>query len=140
MLSTTNVARQLAKGYKTKNLDQLTNFGRRAISIERMHTTGRMSQMVVSGNTMYLAGRISSGAPGLSVAKQTEDILNRIDTYLAEAGTNKMILLTGIAKFAEMNTVWDAWVTPGNTPCRACVEAKLASDKYDVEIMVTAAR
>ena len=115
------------------------------MSIERMHTTGRMSQVVISGGTVYLAGQISSGAPGQSVAKQTEDILNRIDTYLAEAGTDRSKLLTAtiwvsdMAKFAEMNAVWDAWVTPGNTPCRACVEAKLASDKYDVEIMVTAA-
>ena len=34
--------------------------------------------------------------------------------------------------------MWDGWVSPGNTPCRACVEAKLASDKYGVEIMVEA--
>ena len=116
------------------------------MSIKRMHTTERMSQIVVSGDTVYLAGQISSDAPGQSVAKQTEDILNRIDIYLAEAGTNKSKLLTAtiwitdMAKFSEMNSVWDAWVTPGNTPCRACVEAKLASDKYNVEIMVTAAR
>ena len=116
------------------------------MSIERMHTTGRMSQVVDSGGTVYLAGQIPTGAPGQIVAKQTEDILNRINIYLAEAGTNKSKLLTAtiwvtdMTKFAEMNAVWDAWVTPGNTPCRACVEAKLASDKYDVEIMVTAAR
>ena len=116
------------------------------MSIERMHTTERMSQIVVSGGMVYLAGQISSGAPGQSVAKQTEDILNRIDIYLAEAGTNKSKLLTAtiwdtdMAKFAEMNAVWDAWVTPGNTPCRACIEAKLASDKYDVKIMFAAER
>jgi enamine deaminase RidA (YjgF/YER057c/UK114 family) len=39
-----------------------------------------------------------------------------------------------------MNKVWDAWVAPGNPPCRACVEAKLAGPQYQVEIMVTAAR
>ena len=116
------------------------------MSIERIHTSERMSQVVVYGDTVYLAGQIASGAPGESVTKQTQDILNRIDGYLAEAGTDKSKLLTAtlwitdMAQFAEMNTVWDAWVTPGNTPCRACVEAKLASDKYDVEIMVTAAR
>ena len=116
------------------------------MSIERMHTTGRMSQVVVSGGTVYLAGQISSGAPSQGVAKQTEDILNRIDIYLAEAGTDKSKLLTAtiwitdMAKFAEMNAVWDARATPGNTQCRACVEATLASDKYDVEIMVAAAR
>ena len=36
--------------------------------------------------------------------------------------------------------VWDSWVDPSDTPCRACVEAKLASEKYDVEIMVIAAK
>jgi enamine deaminase RidA (YjgF/YER057c/UK114 family) len=38
-----------------------------------------------------------------------------------------------------MNAVWDAWVASGSTPCRACVESKLASPQYTVEIMVTAA-
>jgi enamine deaminase RidA (YjgF/YER057c/UK114 family) len=42
--------------------------------------------------------------------------------------------------FAEMNGVWDGWVSAGNTPARATVEAKLAAPRYNVEIMVTAAR
>jgi enamine deaminase RidA (YjgF/YER057c/UK114 family) len=36
--------------------------------------------------------------------------------------------------------VWDGWVSAGNTPARATVEAKLAAPQYHVEIMVTAAR
>jgi len=116
------------------------------MTIERMHTGARMSQIVVRGDTVYLAGQVAQGAPGASVADQTKDILDRIDQYLAEAGTDKSKLLsanlwiTDMANFAEMNEVWDAWVSPGNTPARACVEAKLASDKYDVEIMVVAAK
>lgn len=116
------------------------------MSIERMHTSDRMSQIVLHGDTVYLAGIVATGAPGESVARQTEDILATIDKYLAEAGTNKSKLLsvhlwiTTMENFAEMNAVWDGWVAPGNTPCRACVEAKLASDKYDIEIMITAAR
>jgi enamine deaminase RidA (YjgF/YER057c/UK114 family) len=39
-----------------------------------------------------------------------------------------------------MNTVWDAWVSPGNTPARATVEAKLAAPGVNIEIMVVAAR
>jgi enamine deaminase RidA (YjgF/YER057c/UK114 family) len=50
------------------------------------------------------------------------------------------IWLADIATFNQMNAVWDAWVAPGNTPCRACVESKLAAPQYTVEIMVTAAR
>jgi enamine deaminase RidA (YjgF/YER057c/UK114 family) len=42
--------------------------------------------------------------------------------------------------YNEMNAVWDAWVTPGQTPCRACVEsARLAAPGFNVEIMVIAA-
>ncbi|MBT6884508.1 MAG: RidA family protein [Rhodospirillaceae bacterium] len=116
------------------------------MSIERKHSGDRMSQVVIHGDTVYLAGQVAQGAPGGSVAAQTKDILARIDGFLAEAGTDKSKLLsanlwiTDMANFAEMNAVWDAWVSPGNTPCRASVEAKLASDKFDVEIMVIAAR
>jgi enamine deaminase RidA (YjgF/YER057c/UK114 family) len=104
-----------------------------------------MSQIVVHGGLVYLAGQVASGAPGASVTDQTRDILDRIDRYLAEAGTDKTKLLTAsiwltdIATFDEMNAVWDAWVAPGATPARACVEARLASPQYTVEIMVTAA-
>ena len=116
------------------------------MSIQRNHTNERMSQVVVHGDTVYVAGQIASGAPGSTVTEQTQDILTRIDGYLAETGTNKSNLLsatiwiTDMASFAEMNSVWDSWVSPNNAPCRACVEAKLASDKFDVEIMVIAAK
>ena len=40
--------------------------------------------------------------------------------------------------FPEMNAVWDGWVSAGNTPARATVEAKLAAPQYNVEIMVIA--
>ena len=116
------------------------------MNIQRMHSGARMSQVVVHGDTVYLAGQVASGAPGDTVAEQTRDILDRIDGYLAEAGTDKSKLLsatlwiTDMANFGEMNAVWDAWISPGNAPCRACVEAKLASDKYSVEIMLVAAK
>ena len=41
--------------------------------------------------------------------------------------------------FAAMNEVWDAWVSPGNTPTRACVESKLAAPQFIVEIAIVAA-
>jgi enamine deaminase RidA (YjgF/YER057c/UK114 family) len=50
------------------------------------------------------------------------------------------IYITDMKNFAEMNAVWDGWVSPGNTPARATVEVKLAGPKYGVEIMVIAAR
>ena len=116
------------------------------MTIQRIHKNDRMSQIVIHGDTIYLSGQVASGAPGGTVTEQTRDILSRIEGYLIEAGSNKSKLLsatlwlTDMANFAEMNTVWDAWVASGEPPCRACVESKLANSKYDVEIMVIAAK
>ena len=116
------------------------------MSIQRFETGPRMSQVVVNGNTVYLAGVVANRAAGESVTKQTQDILNIIDGHLARAGTDKSklltatIYLTDMKTFAEMNAVWDSWVSTGNTPARATVEARLAAPQYNVEIMVTAAK
>ena len=89
---------------------------------------------------------MSQNAAGKSVTEQTKDILSIIDGLLTEAGTDKSrllmanIWLTDIGTFQEMNAVWDAWVSPGNAPARATVEAKLASPQYTVEIAVIAAK
>src|SRR6516165_92719 len=116
------------------------------MSIQRFDTGPRMSQVVVNGNTVYVAGIVAHKTAGESVTKQTQDILSTIDGHLAKAGTDKSKLLsaniyiTDMKNFAEMNAVWDAWVLPGNTPARATVEAKLAAPQYLVEIMVVAAK
>jgi enamine deaminase RidA (YjgF/YER057c/UK114 family) len=116
------------------------------MQIQRFDTGPRMSQAVVHGDTVYLAGQVASQNAGKSVADQTREILAAIDAYLAKAGTDKTKLLSAniwladMATFSEMNAVWDAWVAPGHTPARATVEAKLAAPAYKVEIMVVAAR
>jgi len=113
------------------------------MTIRRLETGPRMSQAVIHGNTVYLAGQV--GKPGGSVAQQTTDILATIDRLLAAAGTNKTKILQAIVwladmkDFAEMNSVWDKWVPQGHTPARAAGEAKLAAPEYLVEIIVTAA-
>jgi enamine deaminase RidA (YjgF/YER057c/UK114 family) len=116
------------------------------MSVERKHVGARMSQLVIHGNTVYLAGQVAQNAPDAPVAEQTRDILATIDKLLAEAGTDKSNLLSAtiwladIGTFSDMNAIWDAWVSAGNTPARACVEAKLAAPKFTVEIAVIAAR
>jgi enamine deaminase RidA (YjgF/YER057c/UK114 family) len=115
------------------------------MTIQRIEAGPRMSQAVVHGNTVYLAGQVAADAPGASVTEQTRNVLARIDAMLAKAGTSKAKLLSttiwlaDMSTFGEMNAVWDAWVAPGSTPARATVEAKLATPKYAVEIMVVAA-
>lgn len=115
------------------------------MSIKRFKTNQRMSQAVVHGNTVYLAGQVAQGAPGGSVTEQTQDILASIDALLAEAGSDKTKLISAsiwlddIRTFDEMNAVWDAWVPAGEAPARACVQSKLATPKFTVEIGVIAA-
>jgi enamine deaminase RidA (YjgF/YER057c/UK114 family) len=116
------------------------------MSIERKEVGPRMSQIVIHGDTVYLAGTVAHENAGKSVTEQTKEILATIDKHLKQAGTDKSKLLSAniwladMATFAEMNAVWDGWVAPGQTPARATVEAKLASAQYKVEIMVVAAR
>ena len=114
------------------------------MTITRYGVGDRMSQAIVHGDTVYLAGQVANETSA-GVGGQTEQILDKIDGLLADAGTDKSKLLsatlwlTDMAKFGEMNEVWDAWVSPGNTPARACVEAPLAAPRFLVEIMVVAA-
>ena len=115
------------------------------MALKRIQVGERMSQAVIHGNTVYTAGQVALGAPGESAADQTRDILSRIDALLLEAGTDKSklisatIWLSDMSTFNGMNEVWDAWVTPGDTPARACVESKLAAPQFTVEIGVIAA-
>ena len=115
------------------------------MSIKRSKVGARMSQCVVHGDTVYLAGQVADD-PNADVAGQTKQILAKVDGLLAEAGSDKSKLLSAtvwlsdIRAFDEMNKVWDAWVSPGNTPARACVEAKLARANLLVEIGFVAGR
>lgn len=115
------------------------------MSINRIGAGPRMSKAVVHGDTVYLAGQVADAAKGKSVVEQTTEILGIIDALLKEAGTDKSklvfanIWLSDISTFGEMNSVWDKWVIPGQTPARATVEAKLAGPEYKVEIAIVAA-
>jgi enamine deaminase RidA (YjgF/YER057c/UK114 family) len=114
------------------------------MSIKRLKPGPRMSQAVIHGSTVYLAGQVAAD-PVPDVKKQTLQILAQIDELLAAAGSDKTKLLSAniwlsdIRTFADMNSVWDGWVSAGNAPARATVEAKLAGPQYLVEIGVIAA-
>ncbi len=112
------------------------------MTIERIHTSARMSKIVKHNGVAYLCGQVGTGD---SVTAQTEECLRRVDALLSEAGSERsrllqaIIWLSDMTDFAEMNAVWDAWVPAGFAPARACGEAKLARDVLKVEITVTAA-
>src|SRR5262249_57089643 len=116
------------------------------MSIQRFGSSARLSQVVIHGDTVYLAGLTADKTVGQSVAAQTQEILAAIDALLAKAGTDKSKLLQAtvwlqdIRTVDEMNKVWDAWGPAGTAPARACIAARLHAPAQMVEIRVTAGK
>lgn len=114
------------------------------MSITRYDVGPLMSQAVVNGNTVYLAGMVADDASA-GIKGQTAQILEKIEKRLAEVGSGKSkllsanIWLTDIGDRDVMNEAWVEWIDKENPPVRACVESKLARADLLVEIMVTAA-
>jgi len=114
-------------------------------SITRIDSNERLSRVVIHGDTIYIAG-ITASVKGDIVA-QTRDVLQKIDGYLATAGSDKRHLLSVqiwlkdiTADFAGMNSVWAEWAPKDALPTRATGEVHLASPDLLVEIIVTAAK
>lgn len=111
--------------------------------IQRIDAGNRMSEASIHNGIAYLAGQIPI-TPGADIETQTREVLSEIDELLGKCGSDKrkilraQIYLADIADFDGMNRAWDAWVTPGQAPARATVEAKLANPGWKVEIVVTA--
>jgi len=114
------------------------------MSINRHHTNQRMSQIVVHGDIIYLAGQVADDA-NADIKEQTRQVLHKVETLLAEAGSDKskilsaQIWIANIGHFAQMNEIWDAWMPEGDAPARACIEARLASPDLLVEVGIIAA-
>ena len=114
-------------------------------NIQRIHTRARMSQLVIHDGRVYLAGQVADDTD-VDIAAQTQQVLDKIEALLAEAGCDKtmmlsaMIWLPDIANYDAFNTVWDSWLPMRCVPVRACVEARLAGAQYLVEVSIVAAQ
>ena len=114
------------------------------MSIERIETKQRMSRIVKHNGTIYLCGQVCKDAEQ-DITEQTRSMLEKVDTLLAQAGSDREHILSAtiyvkdMQYFADMNAVWDAWVPEGHAPARACVAAKMAREALLVEISEVAA-
>ena len=115
------------------------------MSIQRIEPGKRLSEAVVAGNLVFLAGQVPNDT-SKDITGQTADVLSAIDALLAQAGSDKSklvdvtIFLADIADYDGMNGAWDAWVDSANPPARATIEARLANAAWKVEIKVVASR
>ena len=112
--------------------------------VQRFDVGARLSEMAIQNGVVYLAGQIPED-PNLDIEGQKLQVLQAIDRLLERAGTDKrkllmvQIFLVDLKDFEGMNRVWDNWVVPGHTPPRATVQANLASPKWRLEVVATAA-
>ena len=73
------------------------------------------------------------------------EVLGKIDTLLAKAGTDKTRLLhvqmwlDDMRDFDEVNAVWDAWMPKEHAPARSSGESRMAKAGMLVELICTAA-
>lgn len=102
------------------------------------------SEAVIHDGTVYVAAQVPDG--GLeTVARQTQNVLEKIDAVLARCGASKRKLLTATVycadsrHFDEFNTRWDAWVPWHDPPGCQYVVAKLRVREHMVSVQVTAA-
>ena len=114
------------------------------MAIERLagDARGRSRAVACEGHVYTVA---TAADITLDVGGQTEQTLAAIDRNLADSGTDKTrilsatVYLVDIARKAEMDAVWNAWIGPDNWPQRACVGAALHGDTV-VEITIVATR
>ena len=116
------------------------------MSVERLHVQKRFSEIAISGHLVHLAGQLASDL-SLDIQGQTRQTLEMIDSFLADAGTDKShimsvtIFIKDIEKdYAAMNEVWDAWCSDIQALPRTCVEAKMYKPEVLVEMTVVAVK
>jgi enamine deaminase RidA (YjgF/YER057c/UK114 family) len=113
--------------------------------INRFDESGLMSQVVSFGPFVETAGQVASD-PRQNIEGQTRQALASIDKLLDRAGASKsdltrvQIWLANINDFDTMNSVYRQWLGGVGKPVRACVESKLVSGGYLIEVQAFAYR
>ena len=113
------------------------------MDIRYLGASKRYSETVVANGLVFLSGMVPEN-PEADAKAQTENVLAQIDSWLAQCQSDKAhileatIYLPDMNDYAAMNEAWDAWTALERAPARACVEAKLASPDWKVEIKITA--
>ena len=113
------------------------------MTIKRLQKSSRMSQTVIHGGIVYLAGQV--GTEGAPIQEQTQQTLDSIDKLLAASGSGKShmlqatVWLADMADFPAFNALWEAWIDRENPPARSTGQVPMVSPGYKIEITVVAA-
>ena len=114
------------------------------MSITRKSSTQRVSKVVIHNGVVYLSGQVAVDV-GEDVVGQSKSALERVEHFLAEAGTDNSKILSALIHLkdkndaATFNEIWNAWLPEGCAPARTCVQAEMLRDVVLVEVTVVAA-
>lgn len=112
--------------------------------IKHIGQNQRRSRAVVHNGLVYTAGQVPDDM-SLDIEGQTEQVLDKIEHLLSEAGSQKSRILTAQVwlttrnDLAVFNRLWDSWVVPDHTPTRICGQVNMNNPSCRVEVQVTAA-
>lgn len=110
---------------------------------ERFIQTPIMHRVVEHNGIVYVGGTTCDDE-SLDMAGQTQEILAKLDSYLAQAGTDKSKLLsatifvTDLNMKPEMDKVWKGWIDSSVLPTRATVGVADLGGNTLIEIVISA--
>src|SRR5699024_9646008 len=91
----------------------------------KRHIRTPIMHRVVEANGFVFLGGIVADDHSLDMKGQTQQVLDKLGRYLAEAGTDKSKIVAATAyvsdldKKGPMNEVWTEWFAAENLPARA---------------------
>ncbi|MCG7601134.1 RidA family protein [Halomonas sp. McH1-25] len=113
--------------------------------IQRYIRTPIMHRAVEANGFVFFGGIIADDLT-LDMAGQTKQVLDKLETYLAESGTDKKNIVSATAYVSDlglkkgMNDVWTGWFAPENLPSRATLGVADLGENVLLELVVTAVK
>lgn len=113
------------------------------MTIKRLNPTPRWSDATVFNGTAYFVEVPADTAADF--ASQIAQVLQQTENTLALVNSDKSrllsatIYLTDFSNLAAMNAAWEAWLSEGAAPSRACLKVELTNPAMLIEIVFVAA-
>lgn len=103
----------------------------------------KRSLVAKTGNWTHFIGLQPRNLAG-DIKEQAADVIQQLDTLLAESGLAQSDLFTvtiwlkDMRYFSGLNAVWNGWVDPAAPPARTCVSGELYRPDLLLEIVAVA--
>jgi len=115
------------------------------MSIQRIETKKRYSEIVIHNDTVYLSGQVPWKFEDYDFPTQAEEVFNLVEEQLKKAGSDKTKLLSlriylrNPEDYDLMNTVFDKWIPDECAPTRATIcNVKFPNPKWQIEVVAVA--